>query len=157
MVSGCVGLDASAFSFNNSQSSHTMKAFKMACTPIPVVRIALIGLGGRGMKTLERYAFIPGAEIRYIVDIDSSRLDCANQILLETGRPLAQKLQGENAWHEACRKADIDLVYICTEWKSHTMIATEAMRNGKHVAVEVPAATTGNWCIQQKRLNAICS
>ena len=148
MVSGCVGLDASAFSFNNSQSSHTMKAFQMACTPIPVVRIALIGLGGRGMKTLERYAFIPGAEIRYIVDIDSSRLDCANQILLETGRPLAQKLQGENAWHEACRKADIDLVYICTEWKSHTMMATEAMRNGKHVAVEVPAATTVSECWQ---------
>lgn len=149
MVSGCVGLDASAFFIQTlSIFTYTMKAFLMACPPIPVVRIALIGLGGRGMKTLERYAFIKGAEIRYLVDIDSSRLDCANQKLLQTGRPLAQKLQGENAWHEVCKKADIDLVYICTEWKSHTPIAIEAMRNGKHVAVEVPAATTISECWQ---------
>ena len=38
-------------------------AFQLTCPPIPLVRIALIGLGGRGMKTLERYAYISGAQI----------------------------------------------------------------------------------------------
>lgn len=125
-----------------------MKAFELACTPIPLVRIALIGLGGRGMKTLERYAYIEGAQIGYLVDLDGSRLDEANQKLLESGRPLAKKLQGENAWYEVCQREDVDLIYICTEWKSHTKIATEAMRKGKHVAVEVPAATTIEECWQ---------
>lgn len=125
-----------------------MNAFQLACTPIPLVHIALIGLGGRGMKTLERYAYIKGAQISYIVDLDENRLNEANQKLLKSGRPLAQKLQGEKAWHEACQKEDVDLVYICTEWKSHTMIATEAMKRGKHVAVEVPAATTIEECWQ---------
>jgi predicted homoserine dehydrogenase-like protein len=43
----------------------------MIAPPIPHVRIALIGLGQRGMKTLERYAYIQGASIVCIADIDS--------------------------------------------------------------------------------------
>lgn len=120
----------------------------LACTPIPLVRIALIGLGGRGMKTLERYAFIHGAEIRYLVDIDEQRVLLANQKLMQSGRPQAKVLIGEKAWTEACSMQDVDVVYICTEWRSHTTIATEAMRCGKHVIVEVPAATTLRECWQ---------
>lgn len=120
----------------------------LACTPIPLVRIALIGLGGRGMKTLERYAFIHGAEIRYLVDIDEQRVLFANQKLTQSGRPQAKVLIGEKAWAEACSMQDVDVVYICTEWRSHTTIATEAMRCGKHVIVEVPAATTLRECWQ---------
>ena len=114
--------------------------FQLSCPPIPVVRIALIGLGQRGMKTLERYAFIEGAEIRYIADLDTERLQIANQALRSSGRPEAQQLTGEEGWKEACRKADVDLVYICTEWTTHTQMAVEAMECGKHVAIEVPAA-----------------
>ena len=117
-------------------------------TPIPLVRIALIGLGGRGMKTLERYAFIHGAEIRYLVDIDEQRVLLANQKLTQSGRTQAKVLIGEKAWAEACSMQDVDVVYICTEWRSHTTIATEAMRCGKHVIVEVPAATTLRECWQ---------
>ena len=123
-------------------------AMHLICPPISTVRIALIGLGGRGMKTLERYAFIKGAQIRYIVEIDEQRLDKANHQLLLSGRPQAQKLIGENAWAEVCDKKDVDVVYICTEWKSHTPIAIEAMQRGKHVVVEVPAATTIKECWQ---------
>ena len=52
---------------------------ELRCAPIPLVRIALIGLGQRGMKTLERYAFIDGAEIRCVADVDPARLETANQ------------------------------------------------------------------------------
>lgn len=118
----------------------------LSCTPIPLVHIALIGLGSRGMKTLERYSYIKGAEIRYIADLSYERLILANQKLEESGRARATILQGEDAWLHACERNDVDLVYICTEWKSHTTIAIEAMRHGKHVAVEVPAATTIAEC-----------
>lgn len=121
-------------------------AFLLKCTPIPVVRIALVGLGQRGMKTLERYAFINGAEIRCIADLRFERLAEANKILESSGRPTALALAGENAWSKACCLPDIDLIYICTEWSSHAMIATYAMKCGKHVAVEVPAATTLEEC-----------
>ena len=36
----------------------------------------------------------------------------------------------------------VKLTYICTDWQSHARLAIEAMRAGRHVAVEVPAALT---------------
>ena len=100
------------------------------------------------MKTLERYQYIKNAEICCLVDIDKQCLDAANAKLTATGRPLARAMQGAEAWKEACQLADIDLVYICTEWRWHTVIAVEAMNCGKHVAVEVPAATSVAECWQ---------
>lgn len=121
-------------------------ALLLSCQPIEKVRIALIGLGDRGFKTLERYSYIKNAEVRYIVDLHPERLDKANALLLSQGRPVAQTLQGEDAWAKACQCDDVDLVYVCTEWLSHTPIALYAMQCGKHVAVEVPAATTISDC-----------
>jgi len=121
---------------------------ELRCEPIPVVRIGLIGLGQRGMKTLQRYAYIKNAEIRYIVDTSLEKLNLANQKLLESDRPLAEIMLGEDAWKDLCRKDDVDLIYICTEWDSHCEMATTAMNHGKHVAVEVPAARTIEECWQ---------
>lgn len=121
-------------------------ALNLTCQPLPRVRIALIGVGGRGMKTLERYAYIEGASISCVVDVDPNRLALANHALRESGRPEARALCGDNAWAEACRAADVDLIYICTGWELHARIAVEAMRCGKHVAVEVPAACTVEEC-----------
>ncbi len=121
-------------------------ALNLTCPPLPRVRIALIGVGGRGIKTLERYAYIKDATICCVVDVDAERLALANRKLQESGRPAARALCGENAWAEACRASDVDLVYICTGWSLHARIAVEAMRCGKHVAVEVPAACTVEEC-----------
>ncbi len=118
----------------------------LACPPIPLVRIALIGLGARGMKTLERYAYIPGAQIVCLADLDARRVEAAQQTLRLTGRPAALGLTGPGAWREACRLPGADLVYICTEWSTHATMAIEAMNCGKHAAVEVPAATTLEEC-----------
>lgn len=121
---------------------------ELRCPPLPFVRIGLIGLGRRGMKTLERYAFIKDAAIRCLADIDPTRLDAANESLERSGRPRADLHQGPEAWREVCHRADIDLIYICTDWATHCDMAVEAMRHGKHVAVEVPAATTIDECHQ---------
>lgn len=118
----------------------------MGFSPIPHVRIALIGLGRRGMKTLERYAFIPDASIVYIADIDQNKLNEANAKLEASNRPKAKIACGADAWKSVCLEADIDLVYICTDWDTHAEISIYAMKSGKHVAVEVPAARTIEEC-----------
>ena len=123
-------------------------ALLLQCPPIPTVRIALVGLGKRGMKTLIRYASIPHATIRCIVDTDAQRLVLAAEQLSRSQRPKADALCGPEAWKEACERPDIDLVYICTEWHTHAEMAIYAMNHGKHVAVEVPAATTIEECRQ---------
>ena len=88
---------------------------ELRCEPIPLVRIGLIGLGQRGMKTLERYAFIKDAEIRYVVDLSEEKTTEANEKLLASGRPLAKTLIGQNAWMNLCLAEDVDLIYICTK------------------------------------------
>lgn len=120
--------------------------FQLQCAPIPIVRIALIGLGGRGLKTLQRYTDIPGTEIRCLADLDDEAVERACQHLALSGRPVARTLSGPEAWREACALTDIDLVYICTDWESHADIAIAAMEHGHHVAVEVPLATTVADC-----------
>ncbi len=121
---------------------------ELACPPIPLVRIGLIGVGQRGLKAIRRYADIEGAEIRVIADLDEARIDEANHRLRTSGRPAADKYVGEQGWKAVCSCDDVDLVYICTEWNTHATIATAAMLAGKHVAVEVPAATTVSECWQ---------
>ena len=100
------------------------------------------------MKTLERYRYIQGAEIRCLADISAEKLGHGAEVLAKTGRPQADLLAGEDAWREAIERSDIDLLYICTDWSTHCRMAVEAMKHGKHVAVEVPAATTIEECWQ---------
>ncbi|MBO5698955.1 MAG: Gfo/Idh/MocA family oxidoreductase [Bacteroidaceae bacterium] len=118
----------------------------MISSPIPHIRIALIGLGRRGMKTLERYAFIPDATIVCIADINENKLNEANSKLLASNRPKAKTFSGVDAWEKACLEPNVDLIYICTDWDTHAKIAIFAMKSGKHVAVEVPAAQTVDEC-----------
>ncbi len=119
---------------------------QLRCEPIPHVRIGLIGLGNRGMKTLMRYADIAGASIVSLTDLNPENLERANEELNKSGRARAKCFIGKEAWREACADTETDLVYICTEWSSHCKIAVEAMKCGKHVAVEVPAATSVEEC-----------
>ncbi|MBR1652292.1 MAG: Gfo/Idh/MocA family oxidoreductase [Alloprevotella sp.] len=118
----------------------------LRCPSLPVVRIALIGLGNRGLKTLERYRYLHHAAISVLADLDGERLLAANAALREDGRPEARTFAGKDAWQKACAAEEVDLVYICTDWASHTQIAVGAMEQGKHVAVEVPAAMTVEEC-----------
>src|SRR5690606_9321143 len=53
---------------------------------------------------------------------------------------------GPESWKTVCDREDIDLIYIATPWKLHTPMALYAMEHGKHVAVEIPAATTVEDC-----------
>lgn len=126
--------------------SHPTDVLYLRSEALPTVRIALIGIGNRGMKTLQRYRFVPHAEIRYLADTNSEVLEKANQALELSGRKRAVTLSGEDAWQEACKRPDVDLVYICTDWQTHAPMAIYAMQHGKHVAVEVPVATSVEEC-----------
>lgn len=86
-----------------------------------MIRIAIIGMGQRGKATLQRLQNIPEAEVVVVCD-------------------------RETDWHTVAERDDIHLIYICTPWDCHVEMAVEAMKQGKHVAVEVPAAMTVAEC-----------
>ena len=121
---------------------------RLACPPLPTVRIGFIGLGNRGMATLRRYLVIDDIEIVALCDIAPDHLDEAQALLANDGRYTPHLYNTQEGWRHLCERDDIDLVYVCTDWLTHTLMACYAMECGKHVAIEVPAATTVNECWQ---------
>lgn len=115
-------------------------------SPIPVVRIGFIGLGNRGLLTLQRYLQIDGIEINALCEIREGNLAKAQNILKENNRQPAIGFTGSDGWKQMCEQTDIDLIFICTDWLTHTPMAVYAMEHEKHVALEVPAAMTVAEC-----------
>lgn len=120
-----------------------------AAPPLPIVKIGFIGIGVRGGSAVSRIVNIKGVEINalcdtreYAVKINRNRLKAAGM------KPAAEYYGDEYAWKKLCERDDINLVYIATPWKWHVEMALYAMECGKHVAVEVPAATTLEGCWQ---------
>ncbi len=63
--------------------------------------------------------------------------------ITDFGLPAARTYGGkEDSWKEMCMSSDLDLIYIVTPWNLHSPMSVFAMENGKHAAVEVPAALT---------------
>ena len=119
-----------------------MKGFKTS--PLDTVKVGFIGLGYRGMLALERYTRIEGSRIAAICDGDPERIRAAKSLVDYSNG--VSEYSGPEGWMRLCENPGIDIVYICTDWQSHTDIACYAMEQGRHVAVEVPAATSIDEC-----------
>lgn len=113
----------------------------LTAEPIPTVRVAFIGLGMRGPGAVYRMANIPGVEIVALCDILEKNTQKCNATLEKAGKPKAQEFFGDTAvWRKVTALPDVDLIYVATDWSSHAMIGAQAMKDGKHVAIEVPSA-----------------
>ena len=111
--------------------------------PLETVRIGIVGLGMRGGSAVERLSYVPDCQITALCDIEQDRVTRSADRLTAKGIVDVETHGGEaESWRGLCESQDVDLVYICTDWKNHVPIALYAMECGKHVAIEVPAATT---------------
>lgn len=115
----------------------------LQCAPITTVRVAFIGLGMRGPGAVERMTHIPGVEIIALCDVEQKNTEKVNAMLEERNFPKAQEFYGDTSvWRKVTALPNVDLIYIATDWKSHATIGIQAMKDGKHVAIEVPSAMT---------------
>ena len=117
-----------------------------AAPKLDVVRIGIVGLGQRGSGAVERLSYIDGVEITALCDKYPDRVEAAQKTLQKHNRPKAKAYSGEEGYKALCESNEVDLVYTPTPWHMHAPIALYAMRNGKHAAVEVPAAVTMDEC-----------
>jgi predicted dehydrogenase len=123
---------------------------QLRCDPVPTVHVGFIGIGMRGIGAVERMTHIEGVEIVALCDVKQENTQKANQLLKGKGLPEAKEFYGDTAvWRQLTALPDIDLVYVATDWVSHAKIGVQAMKDGKHVAIEVPAATNMNeiWAL----------
>ncbi|MEO9004120.1 MAG: Gfo/Idh/MocA family oxidoreductase, partial [Ginsengibacter sp.] len=119
-----------------------------AAPKIDTVRVGFIGLGQRGPSHLNNMTKLGGVEIKALCDVRPEYAEKAKKAIQGTGHNPELYSGDSEAWKKLCDRKDIDLVYIATPWDMHTPMAVYAMEQGKHVAIEVPAAVTVEECWQ---------
>jgi predicted dehydrogenase len=111
-------------------------------------RMGLIGTGGRGTELLKNF-LATDTEVRALCDIAAEKVKNAQNLVIAAGQKAPELYtDGDHAYAQLTAREDLDLVVIATPWRWHTPMAVSAMDRGKHVAVEVPAATTLDECWQ---------
>lgn len=121
-------------------------ALGMTADKLQNVRVAFVGLGMRGPGAVNRFCHIPGVQIVALCDYEESRAEKCQNYLRKAGLPPAAIYSGEKGYEELCKRPDIDLVYVATDWDHHFPVAKCALENGKHTAIEVPSAMNLEQC-----------
>lgn len=110
------------------------------------VRVAFVGLGMRGPGAVTRFTYIPGVQIVALCDYEEKRAEACQNELRKAGLKPADIYSGEKGYEELCKRPDIDLVYVATDWDHHFPVAKCALENGKNTAIEVPSAMNLEQC-----------
>ena len=98
-----------------------------------MIKIGVIGAGYWGPKLARNFHQIPHAELKWICDTNLKRLDHIQS--------LYPYVRITSDYHTLL-KSDVDAIVIATPVSSHSKLAIEAMRAGKHVLVEKPLAAS---------------
>ena len=153
LLNGCATRDntanldqAGAPSGKTHQQQFNMSGF--AAPALEVVNIGFIGLGNRGPAAVVRMSHIDGVNIKALCDLIPERAHAAKKRIEKSAHDPDIYAGTEDEWKKLCERDDIDLIYVTTPWALHTPMALYAMEQGKHVAVEVPAAKTVEECWQ---------
>ena len=131
---------------NNGKTGNSRNVLQLQCEPIECVRIGFVGLGVRAKRAVHRMMHIDGCKVVALCDLVPENIEEAKEIITSMGACPPVCFTGNDGWKQLCEQPEIDLIYICTDWASHADIAVYAMQQGKHIATEVPAATTVADC-----------
>ncbi len=109
-------------------------------------RIGIIGVGGRGTSLLGNLLGA-NASVLAVCDIVPEKAANARSLIEKSGQNApALYTESDHSFESLVARDDLDLVIVATPWEWHVEMAVAAMRHGKHVAVEVPAATSIEDC-----------
>jgi predicted dehydrogenase len=117
--------------------------------PKEIVRIGVIGTGGRGNSLVDNFSVVPGVQIAALCDTIKDKVLRTQAKLDRAGKasqPIALFHSDDHAFEGLLKREDIDLVVVATPWIWHVPMAVAAMKQGHHVAIEVPAARTMEEC-----------
>ncbi len=115
------------------------------------VRVAAVGLGGRGYGILEVLLLrMDNVEVIAVCDLYEDRTAAAAEAVVraygEERRPFAT-----TDYRAILTREDVDAVIIMSAWESHIPIAIDAMAHGKAVGMEVGGAYSVEQCFDLVR------
>ena len=109
-------------------------------------KVGIIGTGGRGTSLLGNL-LAADVKVLAICDVVKEKAEHAQSLVEKSGqKPPELYTTGDHAFESLVARDDLDLVIIATPWNWHVEMAVAAMKHGKHVMVEVPAATSVEDC-----------
>ena len=112
------------------------------------VNIGMIGISGRGSGMLRELLKCDGVRVPAVCDKYEDRALNGKKIVEEaTGTTPDVYLDHK----ELLKRDDLDAVFVATTWITHARIAIDAMKAGKHVAMEVGGAASVEECWQMVR------
>src|SRR5437879_12417787 len=120
-------------------------------TPGDTVRVAVMGLNGRGTVLARTFARAAYAEVAYVCDVDSLVL-AKGVSAVASAQSKAPKGLGD--FRKALEDKDVDALVIAAPDHWHTPAALLAMQAGKHVYVEKPCghnAREGELLVEAQR------
>ena len=124
-------------------------SYSLATNRNKKIKIGFIGVGGRGRGLLNAVLSIDWVEVTAICDINPDALAASQDIIKNHGRKKANEYgKDELDYKKLVERDDLDAVIIATYWQWHTPMAVDAMKAGKYVGVEVPAALSIEECWQ---------
>lgn len=149
-LSGCNEFSGSS-SDRSPPSEKSESVMGLRDDPIKPVRVGIIGLGGRGhaLTKLIHAMYPDKGIIKAICDIQKEKVQRTYDYLSKRGQNPDQYSGSRTIYKEVTKREDIDLIFVFTHWSPHVPISVSAMKQGKHVAVEVPAAISieGAWSL----------
>lgn len=112
------------------------------------VRLAVLGLGCRGITQLDVLLDMPDVAVTAVCDFHADRIEAGQERVFKARnvRPF-----GSTNPSECIHRDDVDAVIVMTGWETHIPLCIEALRAGKRVAMEVGGATSVEECWQLVR------
>jgi len=119
-----------------SASGFTAKSYNRIIGANDRIRVAAIGLNGRGSGMAAVFAGQKNTEIACVCDVDSRTTPKAVKAVLDAGQQDAPKSERD------CRKVladkSVDAIYIATPDHWHSPLTIMGCQSGKHIYVEKP-------------------
>lgn len=114
------------------------------------IRLAVVGVRGRGWNHVEGYKSIPGVEIAYFCDVDENVL---RKRLADAEAMSLPKPQTEVDFRKLLEDKNLDAVSIATPNHWHSLMGIWAAQAGKDIYIEKPCSH--NWWEGRQLVRAI--
>jgi hypothetical protein len=104
------------------------------------IRLAIIGVGARGLDHLDLILRRTDTDLIAICDIDSKTLQKARDMIRKSGKKMPQIFTGDpGAWKKMLEvKGGLDGILVVTPWELHKEMIISSLESGiKYVATEV--------------------